>query len=128
MRLNRKGQSLVMFIIIIPIIMLIFTLVYDVGSAIYEKNRISNTNYMVTNYALDNIETTDENKIIELIKENDNNLNTIEVVIENNETNVFLSKDVKGVLGKIFGFDLVTAKSEYKGYFSNNKKVIEKVR
>ena len=39
LRLNNKGQSLVMFIVLIPIVLLVFTLVYDVGNAIYEKER-----------------------------------------------------------------------------------------
>ena len=55
-RLNNKGQSLVMFIILIPIFLLIITLVYDVGNALYEKNRLSNTSYMVIEYGLDNID------------------------------------------------------------------------
>ena len=57
LRLNNKGQSLVMFIILLPILLLILTLVYDVGNAIYEKDRLSNTNYMVVDYALDNIDS-----------------------------------------------------------------------
>ena len=40
-KLNNKGQSLVMLVIIVPIIILILTLVYDVGSAIYEKNNLA---------------------------------------------------------------------------------------
>ena len=58
-RLNNKGQSLVLFIVIIPIILLVFVLVYDIGTAIYEKNRLSNTSYMVIDYALDNIDSID---------------------------------------------------------------------
>ena len=42
-RLNNRGQSLVMFVVIIPIFLLIITLIYDVGNAIYEKNSLSNT-------------------------------------------------------------------------------------
>ena len=37
-RLNNRGQSLVMFVVIIPIFLLIITLIYDVGNAIYEKS------------------------------------------------------------------------------------------
>ena len=58
-RLNNKGQSLVMFILIIPIFLLIMTLVYDVGNAIYEKNKLSNVSYMTIQYGLDNIESID---------------------------------------------------------------------
>ena len=48
LKINNKGQSLVMFVLIIPIFLLILTLVYDVGNAIYEKDRLSNTNYLST--------------------------------------------------------------------------------
>ena len=37
MRLNNKGQALVMFVLIIPIILLVLVLIYDIGSALYEK-------------------------------------------------------------------------------------------
>lgn len=67
LRLNNKGQSLVMFIILLPILLLILTLVYDVGNAIYEKDRLSNTNYMVVDYALDNIDSIDEDDLNTLI-------------------------------------------------------------
>ena len=40
MRLDNKGQSLVMFILIIPIILLLLVLIYDVAGALYEKNRL----------------------------------------------------------------------------------------
>ena len=36
--LNNKGQSLVLFVVIMPIILLMFVLVYDIGNAMYEKN------------------------------------------------------------------------------------------
>ena len=50
LKINNKGQSLVMFALIIPIFLLILTLVYDVGNAIYEKDRLSNTNYLTIEY------------------------------------------------------------------------------
>ena len=74
LRLNNKGQSLVMFIVLIPIVLLVFTLVYDVGNAIYEKERLSNTNYMTIEYALDNINNVNENDLIELIMKNNSSL------------------------------------------------------
>lgn len=128
MKLNNKGQSLVMFIIIIPIILLIFTLVYDVGTAIYEKNRLSNTNYMTITYALDNIEKINENDLIEVIMKNTDDLSNISVTIEDNTVNISISKNIRGILGKMFGFNLIEANSEYKGYITENGEKIEKVR
>ena len=90
LRLNNKGQSLVMFIILLPILLLILTLVYDVGNAIYEKDRLSNTNYMVVDYALDNIDSIDEDDLNTLILKNDNNLDDISIMIIDNSVDISL--------------------------------------
>lgn len=127
MKLNNKGQSLVLFIVIIPIILLVFVLVYDIGTAIYEKNRLSNTSYMVIDYALDNIDSIDENDLISLITKNTDNLSGISVLIDNGKVNIKLTKNIKGVFGRTFKFDLIEAKSEYVGYILDGNKKIDKV-
>ena len=127
-KLNNKGQSLVMFIIIIPIFCLILTLVYDVGSAIYEKNRLSNTSYMVIEYGLDNINSVNENDLIELIQKNTSNLSYISVLIEDTKVEIKLSKDIKGIIGRMFGFNLIEANSHYKGNIINGEKKIERIK
>lgn len=128
LKLNNKGQSLVMFIIIIPIFCLMLTLVYDVGNAIYEKNRLSNTSYMVIDYGLDNIDSVYESKLIEIVTKNTNNLSYISVVIEEDEIEVKLSKDINGIIGKMFGFNLIEASSHYKGKIINGEKKIERIK
>lgn len=100
LRLNNKGQSLVMFIILLPILLLILTLVYDVGNAIYEKDRLSNTNYMVVDYALDNIDSIDEDDLNTLILENDNNLDDISIMIIDNSVDISLKKILRVFLGR----------------------------
>lgn len=127
-RLNNRGQSLVMFVLIIPIFLLIFTLVFDVGTALYEKERLSNTNYMTIEYGLDNIDNVNENDLIELIMKNSDNLSNISVVIEDNTILIKLSKNSKGVVGKMFNFDLVEVRSEYKGTFIDGDKRIERIK
>ena len=121
--LNNKGQSLVLFVVIMPIILLMFVLVYDIGNAMYEKNKLSNVSYMVIDYALDNMDKVDENDLIDLIDKNTNNLSSVSVL----KVNVTLTKTIKGTFGKVFNFDLIEAKSEYTGYMDNGNKRIEKV-
>ena len=123
--LNNKGQSLVLFVVIMPIILLM--LVYDIGNAMYEKNKLSNVSYMVIDYALDNMDKVDENDLIDLIDKNTNNLSSVSVLIDNGKVNVTLTKTIKGTFGKVFNFDLIEAKSEYTGYMDNGNKRIEKV-
>ncbi len=126
-RLNNKGQSLVMFIIIIPIVCLVFTLVYDVGIAIYEKNNLCNTSYIVIDYGLDNIDNVETSDLIELIQMNSDDLSYISVDIEEYLIKVTLSKEIKGIMGKIFGFNLMEVNTYYEGTVVNDEKRIERV-
>lgn len=128
MRLNNKGQSLVLFILIIPIILLILVLIYDVAGAIYEKNRLSNTGYLSTVYALDNIDNVDENDVIEYILKNSDNLNNISVIIEDGKVDIELGKNIKGFFGKSFNFDLVEIKTKYSGTIVDEEKNIERIK
>ena len=114
LKINNKGQSLVMFVLIIPIFLLILTLVYDVGNAIYEKDRLSNTNYLAIEYGLNNIGTITENDLKDLIEQNTSNIKKIYVIIEDNQIEIKIEKDVKSIIGKMFNFNLVEIKSYYK--------------
>ena len=127
LKINNKGQSLVMFVLIIPIFLLILTLVYDVGNAIYEKDRLSNTNYLTIEYGLNNIDTVTENDLKNLIEQNTSNLKYIYVNIEENQIEIKMEKDAKSIIGKMFNFNLVKIISHYKGKIINNQKEIERI-
>lgn len=127
LKINNKGQSLVMFVLIIPIFLLILTLVYDVGNAIYEKDRLSNTNYLTIEYGLNNIDTVTENDLKYLIEQNTSNLKYIYVTIEENQIEIKMEKDAKSIIGKMFNFNLVKIISHYKGKIINNQKEIERI-
>ena len=127
LKINNKGQSLVMFVLIIPIFLLILTLVYDVGNAIYEKDRLSNTNYSTIEYRLNNIDTVTENDLKNLIEQNTSNLKYIYVTIEENQIEIKMEKDAKSIIGKMFNFNLVKIISHYKGKIINNQKEIERI-
>lgn len=127
LKINNKGQSLVMFVLIIPIFLLILTLVYDVGNAIYEKDRLSNTNYLTIEYGLNNIDTVTENDLKNLIEQNTSNLKYIYVTIEENQIEIKMEKDAKSIIGKMFNFNLVKIVSHYKGKIINNQKEIERI-
>lgn len=126
-KLNNRGQSLVMFVIIIPIFLLIITLVYDVGNAIYEKNRIENVVYMTIDYGLDNVDKVSKNDLTELIMENINNIKYISVDIDDKKIDIKVTKDVKGIVGKIFKFNLITMETHYVGNIVDGKSSIERI-
>ena len=113
LKINNKGQSLVMLVLIIPIFLLILTLVY--------------TNYLTIEYGLNNIDTVTENDLKNLIEQNTSNLKYIYVTIEENQIEIKMEKDAKSIIGKMFNFNLVKIISHYEGKIINNQKEIERI-
>lgn len=125
-KLNNKGQSLVLFILILPILLLVSILVFEIGNVYTSKSELDDINYLVIDYGLDHItETNLEVKLIELIKLNSNDLFYISVNVEDSKINVTTKRKVKGILSK--SFDIFEVVSNYEGYMENEDKVIGRV-
>lgn len=121
-KLNNRGQSLVMFVLIIPILLLIIVLVIDVGNMVLTKQSLDNTNYLVIDYALENINDINlESKIIEMIKLNDNKIEEINLEIKDEKIYIEIKKKSDGFLSSAFNLS-----SKYEGYIENNNKKIKK--
>ncbi|MBQ8681942.1 MAG: pilus assembly protein [Bacilli bacterium] len=149
--LNNKGQSLVLFILIIPILLGIMALVIDVGNAFSKKNEVDNVIEFVLDYELStkdvstnnseneplNNENSEESLANDLIPNEETlkvllnyNLkdNTNTVIIEEDIIKISSQTYVEGIFSKILnikGFEII---SEYQGYIENNKKIIQKVK
>ncbi len=128
LKLNNKGQSLVLFVLIIPIILGIMVLVVDMGNVVYYRQDIDNINRVVIDYGLDHID--DENVISdmrELARLNNENL-SLEIVFNDMEFYVSSSYYVNGMVSNVFGMKGFLVKSKYKGYKDLDKNVIKKIK
>ena len=96
--MNNKGQSLVLFIIIIPLIIIMFVFVVDVSRLYYEKNRLDNINVLV----LKKYSDKNDSEIERIIRKNDSDITNIEINHENNSLTLTKNIDVIfiGVLNK----------------------------
>ena len=78
--MNNKGQTLVIFVIILPIILILLTLVVDLGILHIEKRKIENNVLSASEYYLENITDLDiENKVRNLIDKNVKELDSISI-------------------------------------------------
>ena len=125
LKLNNKGQSLVLFIMIIPILLLIMVFVYDMGMLLYEKDRLSNTVNMAIDYALDNKEVSNE-EIEELIDRNINREVEIKIDRDNDSIKIEVSEEAKFIFSNLFDFDFTKIVVKYEGKIVDNKKIIER--
>lgn len=89
MKLNNKGQSLVIFILIIPILIGIMALVFDVGNVYVKKNEIDNVLELVLDYGLESKEIDEEVVDDDTLEVTDNREST-----DNDESIEYLEDDL----------------------------------
>ncbi len=125
--LNNKGQSLVLFVILIPIFLGIMVLVIDMGNVINYKQDMDNISKLVIDYGLDNMDKADVlNDMKELAKLNNEKF-SFEINFNDMEFYVNSSYYVNGIFSNIFKMKGFLVKSKYKGYKELDKKIIKKI-
>ena len=111
-RLNNKGQSLVMFICLLHILLLIVLAIVDVSRMVIEKNKLNNINYIAISYYSSHKEDDDvTERIISLVKRNDEDI--INVRINKDKNTIYLDKKIDSTMGKIIGISEYEIVSEY---------------
>lgn len=122
--MNNKGQTLVLFVLILPIIIFIMLLVIDVSNMFITKQELNNINKIVLNYGLDIIEEENiDSKLEELINKNIS-VNEHTIRIDNGIIEIEIKKNIQGIVTKKKIYEV---KSTYKGYIEEDKKVINRV-
>ena len=111
--MNNKGQSLVIFIIIIPVIFIVFSFLYDYAYIINSQNKY------------ENVTRTILNKIIDLYKQNGYKVEDFKYKKENDKVYIQNSYKIKSTFGKIVNLKNYTVSINYVVINSNNGIIIE---
>lgn len=122
-KLGRKGQTLVMFVVLLPIFLLILLLVVDIGNITLKKKELCNITYEGAYYALE-----EENKelVQNLILENDKDIYDIEIGY--NHVKVRAKLKVAGLVTGIIDKKVFELSCTYTGKIENEKKILERVK
>ncbi len=124
---NNKGQSLVTFVLIIPIFIFVFILAYDVGNMTLSRRTLDDINYISIDYALSHMEDENlEDKIRDIINQNDSTITNIKYKIDGETIYIETEKPYKGIFLGLLNTKISEVKSSYKGYIVDTKKVIER--
>ena len=94
--MNKKGQILVMFIILLPLILLIAAYAVDMGLVMYEKNRLEGINDNAINYSMEHFGSITLEEIKTLIDKNDHHI-TAQIVIGEDRITIMLEKKIKTI-------------------------------
>lgn len=123
--MNNRGQSLVLFVLLIPLVLMILYAVYEIGRMTLLKHELDNINTIALDYGIDKI--NDENidiEIKELIEKNKNDIDKIDIKILDDKMYITL-EDSLSKRTTLFR-NTFKVKSSYVGYMDNDKKIIER--
>ena len=126
--MNSKGQSLALFVILIPLILILGVYAIDVGYMKYNQNKLDSVNKETIDYALNNINDLDKEKVKNLILLNDQDIKVINIDDIDNGIKIEIDKSFKGLFGYFVNKDVYDVKSVFKGTIIDEKKKIERVR
>ena len=126
--INNKGQTLALFVIILPILLLLLVLIIDVGKVIVLKLELNNISKIVLDYGLDNMENeflSDE--LINLVKLNKDDIHEIDIKVVDDRIYVGLETSLEGLFSKLVNVNLFDVETNYVGYIDNDEKRIERL-
>jgi len=123
---NRKGQVLVLFIIVLPVLFMIMALVIDLGNLYIEKRNIENNINCVLKYSLNNLEDIElATKIRNQLTVNIDDINNLNIKINDQIIEIKLDKNKKGIFNSIMNKPYRIS-SHYKGYIKDEEIIIRK--
>ncbi|MDD3048577.1 MAG: pilus assembly protein TadG-related protein [Bacilli bacterium] len=126
--MNRKGQILVLFVVLIPVLLIFATFVIDMSQALYKSNELNHLTKEVIKYGLKNINDEDvRNQMMTLINKNNSKVIEYNIMIDDNKIIMKLKTSSESMFGKAIGIKTYYIKSNYIGYITDEgKMVIEK--
>ena len=121
--MNNKGQTLIIFVILIPILILVAALVVDTGLMTFEKERYRGIieNGIEEYFDTGNVEETE--KIFSL---NDIPKEEYTIIVQENQIEVSLNTTIEAIFGKIINIEEYEIKMNYVGTKEGERVIINK--
>lgn len=107
--MNKRGQTLILFIILIPIILMLLGLVVDIGLVISKKTQIND----VCKTIIRDYSDASDDDILKVMGKNDIDTKNVEI-IRNNGLEIKNIVKVKSIFGSIIGLKEYTIKIDVK--------------
>ena len=123
-RLNNKGQVLIIFVALIPVIILLFTFIVDYATILYNQNKLNSVNKTALYYVRDKKDDYTVDKVKDLILVNDSTVNILVCEEKDSMFTIKLEKTISSTFGRIIGKNTYTITSTYK-LDMNSKTIIK---
>lgn len=117
--MNNKGQTLVLFVVLLPIFLMIFAYVFDTCYIAIENKRLNDIAEDSVKYLL--VDKKEVSLVKEVIHENDNSIKIVTI----SGGNVHLKKDIDPIFGRIVGFDKYSLDAKITGSLVDGNLVLK---
>ena len=127
--LNKKGQVLIAFVLLLPVMFMLAGLIIDCGYLYIEKRNIDNNIKDAIEYGLKNIEEDSpvlEQKIKNQLNINISDIKNINIKINSKAIEIELQKSKKGIFTLIYSKSEYKISGHYKGYIYDDEIVVRK--
>ena len=125
--MNNKGQVLVLFILLIPVFLMLFAFVIDLGLLYTEDKKIESSINETIEYGLQHIsDNTIEEKIISLLNSNIKEISKTETKVEDGYIYINVEKQYQGMFKFLFENNIYEINNSYHGYLNDGKIIINK--
>lgn len=121
--MNKKGQTLALFIILIPILIGIAAFVVDTGVVFAKRVHLKDVTKMVIKDMIK--KNLNEEQVRELFVKNDVDVDNMELEINNDKVIISNEIEVESIFGKIIGIEDYKIKLKMVGYQKEDKIIIE---
>lgn len=117
--MNNKGQTLVFFVILVPLVLAICAFAFDSAYILIKDNELESIAKSSVKSIMEDGANYD--KVISVIKENDSNIEIIDI----NANSIHLKNKIDPIFGQIIGYDKYNLETKMIGKYENDKLVIE---
>ena len=120
--MNKNGQTLILFVIMIPILLGLCAFVIDVGSIVLANTKLREVTKTIISDVIDDASI---DKIQSLYLKNDIPVENLEVEIKEDQIRVQNEYEIDSIIGSIIGLDTYRVEVDITGTKGNDKVLFE---
>lgn len=119
--MNNKGQMLVLFAVLLPLVLMFVGLIIDTGYLYIEKRKLDLIVKDTVEYGIKNYNNTTEEQLHTLLEKNIDNIKEKKIVKQDNMLTIKVLLQKNSIFSFVFGKEKYEISSSYKGMYENNK-------
>lgn len=126
--MGRKGQVLVGFLLLLPLFLILFVFVVDVGFMKIAERNVENTIKEAITYGLKQEQLPEDEKqqkIETILKKNIDSIQTLEVTVTSEEIKVHVVVTRQNIFGTLINQRIYKIDKTYKGYNDQKIRIIK---